>query len=197
MACGLLLEAEWEGIGRRYRTRDLDGEVTHEDVVTLDVKLLPVLEDAAMRGMLRETLRAAGWAEADDGSLVHEVEGVEARLDAKGMAVTIRASATTRVKARGSATVTGSAEEAEKAAETAALASLEQVKARAKEGLAAKTLGDLVRQEPGVRATLQTALNKVYREALEVRARAIGEVESVQERGDAQGSYEVTITVKA
>lgn len=197
MACGLLLEAEWDGIGRRFRTRDLEGEVTHEDVITLDVKLLPVLEEAAMRGMLREALRAAGWEEADDGALVHEAEGVVARLDPTGATVTLRASATTRVAARGTAAVTGTEEAAEKAAEEAARTALEAARVRTRESLATQTLGDLVRQEPGVRATVQTALNRVYREALEVRARALGEVESVQERGDAQGSFEVTITVKA
>ncbi len=197
MACGLLLEAEWDGIGRRFRTRDLEGDVTHEDVITLDVKLLPVLEEAAMRAMLREALRAAGWEEADDGSLVHEGEGVVARLDPTGATVTMRASATIRVTAQGTATVTGDEKAAEKAAEEAARKALETAKTRTKEGLAAKTLGDLVRQEPGIRATVQTALNRVYRESLETRARALGEVESVQERGDAQGSFEVIITVKA
>lgn len=197
MACGLLIEAEWEGIGRRFRTRDVEGDVTHEDVVVLDVKLLPVLEDAALRGMLREALRAAGWADDGDGGLVHDADGVQARLDAAGGTVTLRASAAARVKARGSAVSDGTKEEAEAAAEAAAAKELEAVKARAKEGLAAKTVAELVRAEPGVRATLQVALNRVYREALEVRARALGEVESVQERGDAQGSYEVTITVKA
>jgi len=62
---------------------------------------------------------------------------------------------------------------------------------------ALKNLEELGRHEPALRKELQEALNRTYRRALEAKARELGEVESLQEQGRADGTYEVTVVVKA
>ncbi|MBL8600615.1 MAG: hypothetical protein JNK72_01695 [Myxococcales bacterium] len=194
MACGLLLEAGWEGVAR-LRTEREKGTAHVEDEVRLQVTLLPLLDEGRMRALLRETLKAAGWAETADGGLSKSEGGVTASLTPDGREVVIRASATVEVEGVGRAQ--GDDEDAAREAQRAAKADLARVTAQAQEGLRAKTLGEIAAAEPGLRAALQTALNRVYREALEEKARSMGEVESIQEKGDARGSYEVTITVQA
>ena len=74
---------------------------------------------------------------------------------------------------------------------------LAEEKKAAQTKLALKNLEELGRHEPALRKELQEALNRTYRRALEAKARELGEVESLQEQGRADGTYEVTVVVKA
>ena len=65
------------------------------------------------------------------------------------------------------------------------------------EALSRAAVARLLGAEPSLREQIQTALNKVYREALEKRAKQFGAVEWVKEQGDPGGNYEVTLVVKA
>lgn len=199
MACGLNLLLGWEGIQNPRITKNLGGKAHAESVLTLTVKLLPIVGDAEMRELLRRVLEADGWARQSDGTMTRRLGAGVACLSADGETVTLTVEATAEVRA--TATVEQGEGESDTKAERRALAeakkNLVQAQARAKEGLQTASAQALLREEPGLREAIQTALNKVYREALEKRARALGEVESVQERGEASGDYEVTVVVRA
>lgn len=201
MTCGMLLDLEWEGLGRPVRTKDVEAAVHVEDRVEIAVRMLPVLQGDAMGAALREVLAAQGWESQADGTMTRVFGEVTAELDAGATKVTIRRAAEATVSASGSARVEGADERDEKRANAEALKRAEQAlaqkQARATEKLEKENAEALLREEPGVRAALQEALNRVYRRALEERARQLGEVESVDERGDVRGGYEVTVVVKA
>ena len=201
MTCGMLLDLEWEALGGAVRTRDLEAAVHVEDRVAIAVRMLPVLGADAMGLALRDVLAAQGWAAQADGTMTRDFGGVTATLDAGATSVTVARSADARVTATGVARVPGGepadAAQAERDATARAERSLAERRAAATARLEAENAVALSRDEPAVRAALQEALNRVYRRALEERARQISEVESVDERGDPRGGYEVTVVVKA
>jgi len=201
MTCGMLLDLEWEALGRSVRTRDLEAAVHVEDRVVIAVRMLPVLQGDAMGATLREVLREQGWEAQPDGTMTRVFEGVTATLDAGATSVTVSRAADERVSAKGSAVVQegDAADEAraKSVAQERAEKALEAKQAQARAKLEAENAAALTREEPAVRAALQEALNRVYRRALEERARQLGEVESIDERGDVRGGYEVTVVVKA
>lgn len=197
----MLLELEWEALGRAVRTRDLEAKVHVEDRIAIPVRMLPVLQGDAMGATLREVLAAQGWEAQPDGSMTRVFGGVTATLDAGATTVTLGRAVDATVTATGSATVVegDAADEARaaRAAEALAERGLAAQRARVTARLEAENVAVLTREEPTVRAELQEALNRVYRRALEQRARELGEVESIDERGDVRGGYEVTVVVKA
>jgi hypothetical protein len=201
MTCGMLLDLEWEALGRSVRTRDLEASVHVRDAVAIAVRMLPVLQGGAMGAALREVLAEQGWAAQPDGTMTRGFGGVLATLDAEAATVTVSRSAEATVTATGRATATAGDESDEKrAAATAgeiAERLLAQRRTAATARLEAENVAVITREEPSVRAALQEALNRVYRRALEQRARELGEVESIDERGDVRGGYEVTVVVKA
>lgn len=197
MACGANLELGWLGLGRVVKTRDLDGEVHVEDVVEIPVTVLPLLEGDGMQSTLRDVLAGMGWSKNPDGSLGKSFGEVEATLSPDAKTVTVKARAKTTVTVKGTATGTkGDEKELEKKAETEAKRLLAEGKDKAQAELARQNVETLTREERGVRAELQQALNRTYRDALERRARQMGEVESLREQGDDRGSYEVTVVVR-
>ena len=205
MACGLNLELGWDGIGRVVRSKDATDTVHVEDAIRLDVRLLPVMPEDAMKALLREQLREQGWVDQPDGTMVRVLEdGAEATLEADARAVTLRVKSTRTVQATVSVTVTnkdkseGQVErEAAAALDVAAADRLKALATERREALEREHVKALTAREPEVRAALQEPLNRTYRKALEQRAREIGELESLKESGDARGSYEVTIVVRA
>lgn len=201
MTCGMLLDLEWEALGRSVRTRDVEATVHVEDRVVIAVRMLPVLQGDAMGATLREVLAAQGWEAQADGTMTRSFGAVTATLDAGATAVTVSRAADATVTARGAATVVpgdaGDEARAQRVADDRAGAALERERGVAAARLAAENAAVLTREEPAVRAALQEALNRVYREALEQRARQLGEVESIDERGDVRGGYEVTVVVRA
>lgn len=199
MACGMNLELGLEGVRRVFRSSRAEAGVDVVDEVHLDVALLPVLPDAEMRDLAREVLREGGWTAREDGSLEKSFGAAVATLSPDGASVTLRVRAASTVSATGSAEVTSTRSEtaAEREAAERAKERLEEISKRERERLAAENVKTLTREEPALRAEVQRALNRTYRKALETRARQMGEVESLHERGDERGSYEVTVVVKA
>lgn len=201
MTCGMLLDLEWEALGRAVRTRDLEAAVHVEDQVVIAVRMLPVLQGDAMGSTLREVLAEQGWAAQPDGTMTRRFGAVTATLDAGATSVTVSHAIDEKVTAKGTSAVTegDAADEAraEAVARERAEKALEDKRAKTAARLEAENAAALTREEPAVRAALQEALNRVYRRALEERARQLGEVESIDERGDVRGGYEVTVVVKA
>jgi hypothetical protein len=193
------LELGWDGLGRIVRSKDQSKDVSAQDEVHINVKLLPILSDAQMRELLRKVLQADGWRQQADGSLSKNVDGVEAVLPAEGSELVLRAKQNTSVTVtqRGYFEKDASDEEVDKALSEQAAAALEQAAKREQERVSREVVARLLGVEPSMREQLQTALNKVYREALEQRAKQLGELEWVREQGSPDGSYEVTLVVKA
>lgn len=197
MACGANLELGWMGLGRVTRTKDLEGEVHVEDVVEIPVTVLPLLDGDGMQSTLRDVLVGMGWTKQSDGTLTRSFGDVDATLSADAKTVTVRAKAKETITASATVqTVKGEEKKADAEAAKIAQKALDAKRVKTEEELARKNVETLTREERGVRAELQQALNRTYRKALEKRARQMGEVESLREHGDDRGSYEVTVVVR-
>ncbi len=197
MACSLLLEVGWNGVARTMLTRDLKGEAHADDSVRIDVRLLPLLGDGRMREILRGVLVRQGWVSTPEGGLEKAFGEAVAVFDPETLVVVLSARASVEVSARGSAVSSGDAGAADEAALVQATKALAAKELAESQRLASQVTQSLIRDEPGLRSALQEALNRTYREALEERARQMGEVEGVVEQGDVRGGYEVTVVVMA
>jgi hypothetical protein len=193
------LELGWEGLGRIVRSKDRSQDVSAQDEIHVDVKLLPVLPEDQMRDILRRVLESDGWTRQDDGSLTKNIEGVVAQLEPDASRIVLRAQEkkTVTVTERRAFDKDTKDEDIDKALDEGAQAQLDRAAQAEREALSRAAVARLLGAEPGLRSQVQTALNKVYREALEQRARQLGEVEWVREQGQPDGNYEVTLVVKA
>lgn len=163
--------------------RNTTTRVEQSDALALDVGMLSILAEGEMTEMLRERLVEDGWSRAGDGSLRRQFGDVSVELAPDGRTVTARASAGKDVTVK----ATSEVEANDKLARAAKSAERELTRA------AAERLGAA---EADIRAALQGALQKVYVEALQRKAAAMGQIESVHEgRGD-DGELELTIKVR-
>jgi hypothetical protein len=161
------------------------GTVTGSDQLQVGLDLLPILNEGDMREIVRDALKEKGWKEGPDGTMEKDLgEGATAVLDKEGKTVTVRLATQQKIEGAGR-----TAEEAEKAMEARRDAAEKDAQTRATKLLA--------RLEPEVRAELDSAMQKVYVEALKKKAQQMGQVESLQETKGADGSIEITIKVKA
>jgi hypothetical protein len=199
MPCGMNLELGWEGLGRIVRSKDRSQDVSAQDEIHVDVKLLPVLPEDQMRDILRRVLEADGWSKREDGSLTKSIDGVVAQLEPDGSKVVLRAveKKTVTVSERRGFDKDTSDEEIDKQLDQGLSDQLKRATKAEEDALTRAAVAKLLGAEPSLREQLQTALNKVYREALEQRAKQLGQVEWVKEQGDPGGNYEVTLVVKA
>jgi hypothetical protein len=193
------LELGWEGLGRIVRSKDRSQDVSAQDEIHVDVKLLPVLPEEQMRDILRRVLEADGWSKREDGSLTKNIDGVVAQLEPDGTKVVLRAveKKTVTVSERRGFDKDTSDEEIDKQLDQGLSDQLKRATKAEEDALTRAAVAKLLGAEPSLREQLQTALNKVYREALEQRAKQLGQVEWVKEQGDPGGNYEVTLVVKA
>lgn len=197
MTCGLNLEIELEALRRLTQTRTAEGGVAIDDAIHLGVAMLPVLPEGEMRAALRAVLLELGWREVD-GQLSREFGGAVARLAADGASVSLRVIRAEAVSATAKVIASeGGEDAAAREAERQAGERLRTEEDAARARLRQEAVDEIARQEPVLRAAVQDALNRTYRVALEARARAMGEVESIVERGGEGGAYEVTVVVKA
>jgi hypothetical protein len=163
--------------------RNTTTRVEQSDALALDVGMLSILSEGEMTEMLRERLVEDGWSREGDGSLRRSFGDVSVELAPDGRTVTARASAGKDVTVK----ATSEVEANDKLARAAKSAERELTRA------AAERLGAA---EADIRAALQAALQKVYVEALQRKAAAMGQIESVHEgRGD-DGELELTIKVR-
>jgi|LNFM01.1.fsa_nt_gb hypothetical protein len=193
------LELGWEGLGRIVRSKDRSQDVSAQDEIHIDVRLLPVLPEDEMREILRRVLEGDGWSRQPDGSLTKTIDGVQAELDADASKVVLRAveKKTVTVTERRGFDKDTSDEQIDKELDEGAKTQLDRAAKAEQEALSRAAVAKLLGAEPTLREQIQTALNKVYREALEKRAKQLGAVEWVKEQGDPGGNYEVTLVVKA
>jgi len=174
--------------GYRIRTpapqwRTTTTTASSEDSCAMDVGVLEILPEAEMLELLRGRLAEEGWKRDADGGMSRSFGQVSARLTPDGRSVEAKVVATREVSARGVTDAEAKAQlrGAEKAAE-AELARTASARLQAAEG--------------DIRAAVQGALQKVYVEALQRKAAALGSVESVQETRGADGELELTIKVR-
>lgn len=162
---------------------NVSGSVESADACAMDVGLLDILPEPEMVALLRAHLEQDGWTASGDGALAKQFGSVTAELAADGRTVTVRAAAKRDVAARGET-------------DAQANARLEQAKKDAQRDIT-RTLGQaLAAAEGDVRASVQTALQKVYVEALKRKAAALGEIEGMQEHRGDNGELELTIKVR-
>ena len=163
--------------------RNTTTRVERSDALALDVGLLAILSEGEMTELLRERLAEDGWSRAADGSMRRSFGEVSVELAADGRTVTARATAGKEVKVRA-------------ISETEANERLARAAKSAESELSRTAAERLGAAEAEIRATLQAALQKVYVEALQRKAAAMGQIESVHEgRGD-DGELELTIKVR-
>lgn len=198
MACEMNLQIEWVGLKRRLRSVERKETLAVEGEIHLDIRMLPILEEAAMLQVLKEVLKERGWREQEDGSLTKEIGAAIAVLPPEGKTVTLRQKREKEISATSGVSRDLSLDEktAEKVARQEADRKLSEQKKKERAKLEEEIMRQLAALEPELKAEMQAALNQTYRRALEARAREMGELESLQESGDPGGSYEVTITVR-
>lgn len=159
--------------------------VSAEDELCIDVALLPILADNSMRDLLKDQLKNDGWKPTSDGGLEKNLRpGLTATLSPDGTSVTITMTA--------ERTVSGSGRSEAAAAQAAAAAA-----AAAEAGVKRDATTALASAEADVRASLETAIQAVYVDALEQKAKSMGQVESIERGVAADGSLEITIKVRA
>lgn len=190
MPCGMNLELELEPISIILTKKDGE-DVNSKDVVTLHVKMLPILPQDGMLTSLKARMREAGWTEHPDGSLTRALEEAEMRLSPDGKEITVtRTTSVTEIVVQGTV-------QQDETEEQARDRLYEAEKVKAKEKTERENLARLTALEPQARQELQVLLNRTYREAIEQRAREMGTLESLVERGDVGGTYEVKVVIKA
>lgn len=159
--------------------------VSASDELCVDVSLLPILPPEEMHDILKAELEKDGWKQTADGGREKTIRpGLKATLAADGSTVTISMTAERDVGGSGRTEADAKAA-AQKNAEAAAAA----VKREATTALASA--------EADVRAALEKAIQKVYIDALEKKAKSMGQVESIERGTSADGSMEITIKVRA
>jgi len=159
--------------------------VSAEDELCVDVSLLPILGDNVMKELLKAELEKEGWRQTADGGREKTLRpGLTATLSADGSTVTLQMTAEKTVGGTGRTDAAAQA-----AAEKNAAAAAAAVKREATTKLASA--------EADVRASLEAAIQKVYIEDLEQKARSMGQVESIERGVAADGSLEITIKVRA
>ena len=199
MACDMELQVGWAALRRTLRSVDVEGQVSSSHEVHLQVRVLPILDDAVMRQLLKQILRERGWRENPDGSISKEVGEATATLSADGAEarLTLQKNTTVVVTARVEAKKDSSENELKKAARDASAEALSKKKELEAPRQAEAALKELTTLEPLLRAQLQEALNQVYKRALEQKAAQLGNLESSLEKQEPNGSYEVTVVVRA
>jgi hypothetical protein len=165
--------------------RDATTQVESADAFDMDVGMLEILPEAEMAALLRARLADDGWSEEQDGSgsMARQFGAVKVTLSPDARTVTARATVSREVKVR----VTSEAD---------ATSKLQQASKKAERDLAREAVDRLGAAEAEIRAGLQAALQRVYVEALQRKAAAMGEIESVHEGRGADGELELTIKVR-
>lgn len=163
--------------------RNVSAHVESADACAMDVGMLDILPEPDMLALLRARLGEDGWQPGEHGALTKKFGQVTAELAPDGRSVTVKLAAGRDVEARGTD-------------DAQANARLDQAKKDAARDLQRTVGNTLAAAEGDVRASVQTALQKVYVEALKRKAAALGEIEGVQEHRGEGGELELTIKVR-
>lgn len=199
MPCGLALEAGWIPV---RRTVDLDDTVKVGDHIEIAVRLLPILDEGTLDGMVRDALERRGWTRQPDGAMTRQLGEVTTTLPPGSATIRLSVERSTEIQA--SATESGTAKEEDTAAQDEieakarrkAEAQLDKARRAAAWRQTQENNEALERAAEELRGELDALVNEVTRAALERRAASLGQIESVNERRDGDGRYEVSIVVK-
>ncbi len=172
-------------MSRGYRIRMYQATATahSEDEFGMDLCLLDILPPQDMLALVRSELAKAGWKKTQDGGMQTTIAGATVKLTADGSRITVSTKETKQITSRGTSQA-GAKSQAEASAKSA------------KDELARKVTKKLMEIEPEIREQVQQVLQKVYVEALQQKARTLGDVESIDERRDENGELELTIKVR-
>ncbi len=173
-------------MSRAYRVKwqTASRVVRSEDQVKLDVDLLGILPPEEMHELLAGALTEEGWKKKGDGTLAKTMGAAEATLSEDGKTISLNLKQKKKVTATAQTKSTAESEAARRS--QAAQAGLDEERTRA-----------LSQAEADLRDGLSAVVQRTYREALERRARMLGEIESIQEGTTTDGDVEVTIKIKA
>lgn len=171
-------------MSRAYRVQlqTVTRHVKSSDELEIDLALLGILPKEEMKSLLEEILLAEGWQKKGK-KLARRFDEVEARIDEEMGSVSLKLERNEEVTA--SARTTQQAEQSAADKAEAKKAKLDRT--------VTKALSDV---EASVREDVQGALQKVYAAALEKKARAMGEVESIDRSESEDGDLEIVIKVK-
>lgn len=169
--------------GYRIRLFEATAVAESEDQFGMDLALLDILPAQDMVALVRDELKKAGWRPTKDGGMATVIEGASVKLEPDGSKITVQTRETKKVTGRA-------------ASQASAKNSAQKSATAAKDELARAVTKKLMRVEPAIREQVQKVLQKVYVEALQQKARALGEVESIDERRDSNGELELTIKIK-
>ncbi len=171
--------------------------VVVDDGVRSTIELLDVLPRPAMADLLRARLRAAGFEDAEDGTLVRvEDDGVRVAIDPEARTVTVRAQDEAELELEAEATVRTYEEtkDRDEARGRARLDAQLEAEAEAAEGaLKAEVSARLEARLGDLRGELDRLGNEVVADALERRAAQLGRVTAVSRDG---ATGEITIKVE-
>jgi hypothetical protein len=198
MACDMELQVGWAALRRTMRAINIEGQVSTSHEIHLQVRVLPILDDAVMRQILKQVLQERGWRENPDGSISKAVGEATATVSADGaeVALTLQKNTNIVVTARVEAKRDSSESDLQKAARAASSGELSKKKESETQRQSEEALKELTTLEPLLRAQLQEALNQIYKRALEQKAAQLGSIEPSLEKQEPNGSYEVTIIVR-
>ena len=192
MPCGLFMELAWAALNA---SRKIMVTSQAKDSVHIDITLLPVLTIGEMVELLKHELENLGWDSQPDGSMMTSIGGATTILRPDGLGMDIHGSLeSTRSEVIKVSPTTG---DTKKTLDVLEIETAAKIQEQEENALKQKLVLTLDAVETDIRRQVQTSLNRVYKKALETKAKSLGEVESVVESGNPQGTYEVAITVKA
>lgn len=193
MPCGMGVEVRWVPV---RQTVSKDERVHTEDRVTVQVKLLPVLEPEQLGHILREELERLGWTRCGDGAMTKVIGRATATLAAGSDTIVIEIASETTVRATATVEARASAEDVKRQANAAADKRLAKEVADTKASLIAANIRELEHALVVVQQEATQATNATTKRALEQRAATLGAIEQTIEGRDDNGGYELTLMVK-
>lgn len=158
--------------------------VTSKDTLTLDIDMLSIVSDDEMKSLLKNKLKEDRWRVQSDGSLKSDFEGLTLELDDECRALKVTSQAKKKVQTQAS-----TKHEAQQ--------NVRALAHSAQDALDGEVANRLMRSESKVREHLQASLQDVYLQALEIKAKRMGDVESVQRQQNDDGSVEIVIKIKS
>jgi len=199
MPCGAVLEIGWIPV---RKTVARDDEVHASDHIEIQLRVLPILEQEEQHAIVRDELEQRGWVRQPDGSLTKTFGDALATLPPNSSRIRLEVELEQAVTA--SATASGTAREEDlaaqdKIAEQAAAAAekkLERARQDARAALEQKNIDRLLRVQGELEAEVAQVVKATTKRALQQRASQLGSIDSMIEGKAADGSYELTITVK-
>lgn len=173
-------------MSRAYRIRvseTVTKTVHVEDGLEFKLEVLDVLPRGRMAALLADRLRKLGFEDEEDGSLLRTTDEIEVRVDPQSGEVRVRLGQdhTLRAEKEGLIDVADNSQEGRAAAESRVREHLDEKIEKAAQALREEQTQRLEQRLLPLRQELDRACTQVVAEALKEKARAMGEVEEINE----------------